>query len=71
LRLLSQEKELNITRIVEKSGVNYKIVKKHLEFLVKIGFLQEKCFGRIKIYRFKQENQNVRALSNLIDLWES
>lgn len=71
LKALAKNSELNISRIVENTGVNYKIAKKHLDFLVSIEFVQEKCFGRIKIYRYRVENQNAKALLNLINLWEN
>ena len=34
-------------------------------------FIQEKRYGRIKIYRFKDENMKARSLKNLISFWEN
>jgi len=38
---------------------------------MKTGLIEEKVFGRIKIYRYRIEDMRARSLRNLIDLWES
>ena len=71
LKLLALNNEMNISSIVSKAGLNHKSVKNHLIFLKGIDFVQEKQFGRIKIYRYKLENLKARALKNLIVFWEN
>jgi len=36
-----------------------------------MNLVQEKHFGRIKIYRYKIENIKARSLSKFINIWES
>ena len=71
LSLLAIENEMNISRIIEKTNLNHKIVHNHLNYLCTIDFVQEKQYGRIKIYRFKTENIFAKALKNLLFFWSS
>ena len=70
IKLLALRDELNISKIVELTGLNHLSVKTHLYFFKEIDFVQEKKFGRIKIYRFKTENLKAKALKNLIKFLE-
>jgi len=70
IKLLALQNELNISKIVELTGLNHLSVKTHLFFFKEIEFVQEKKFGRIRIYRFKSENLKAEALRNLITFWE-
>ena len=70
IKLLAIKDELNISKIVEITGLNHLSVKTHLFFFKEIEFVQEKKFGRIRIYRFKSENLKAKALRNLITFWE-
>ncbi len=69
LALLAKKTEMNISEIIRRTALNHSSVTQHLENLGALGLIQEKKFGRIKIYRFRNENINARALKNLIDLW--
>ena len=70
IKLLALRDELNISKIVELTGLNHLSVKTHLFYFKEIGFVQEKKYGRIRIYRFKTENLKAKALKNLIKFWE-
>ena len=69
LELLALHNELNISEIIRRTSLNHSSVVRHLQYLGDIGFIVEKNFGRIKIYRYRSENINARALKNLIHLW--
>lgn len=71
LRLIALENEVNISRFIKDLKLNHSIVKNHLDYLIKIHFVQEKRFGRIRIYRFIIENPKAKAVKNLIQYWES
>ena len=71
LKILAMKEELNISNIVKNTGLNHSSVKNHIKYLQNINFIQEKAFGRIRIYRLKCENLKVKALKNLIEYWES
>ena len=68
--LMAKEIELNISEIVERCKLNHKSTFKHLQFLTNAGILQEKQYGRIRIYRFRLEEYRNKALRNLVEVWE-
>lgn len=71
LKILATEGELNISEIARRAHINHNSTRYHLNFLVKANMLQEKTFGRIRIYRFRIENIKARAIKNLFDIWEN
>lgn len=71
LKTLAINIELNISAIIDNTNLNHKIVDNHLRVLKKIGIIQEKRFGRIRIYRYKLENLKARSLKKFIEIWES
>ncbi|WXG40713.1 MAG: winged helix-turn-helix domain-containing protein [Candidatus Freyarchaeum deiterrae] len=71
VKILAQEGELNISEIAKRANLNYSTTNQHLNFLKKVGLVQEKIFGRIRIFRFKAENIKAQAIKNLFEIWES
>ncbi|MFW9879560.1 MAG: winged helix-turn-helix domain-containing protein [Candidatus Thorarchaeota archaeon] len=71
LKTLARFEELTISLIIKKTRLNYSCVSKHLNFLNKNNLVQEKKFGRIKIFRYKSENLKARSLKNFIEIWET
>lgn len=71
LDLLIKNNEMNISEIIRRTSLNHSSAVRHLKSLRDLGFIQEKIFGRIKIYRFRSEDINARALKNLISLWST
>ena len=71
LKALALNDELNISLIISKTKLNHSNVIKHLNFLKSFNLIQEKKFGRIKIYRYKSENIKARSLKKFIKIWES
>ena len=70
LKILAKNNELNISLIINKTRLNHSNVLKHLEILKNLNIVQEKKFGRIKIYRYKEENIKARCLKKFIEIWE-
>lgn len=70
LKTLALNEELNISLIISKTKLNHANVLKHLNFLKSVNLIQEKKFGRIRIYRYKTENIKARSLKNFIEIWE-
>ncbi|MFX1260423.1 MAG: ArsR/SmtB family transcription factor [Promethearchaeota archaeon] len=70
LKVLALNNELNISLIISKTKLNHSNVLKHLKVLKSFNLIQEKKFGRIKIYRFKIENIKARSLKKFIEIWE-
>ena len=70
IRLLAECGELNISEIARRTQLNHSATRRHLHFLERAKLVQEKTFGRIKIYRYKVENLRALALRRFIELWE-
>ncbi len=70
LKVLALNEELTISLIINKTNLNYSSVKTHLNHLKNLDLIQEKKFGRIKIYRYRIENIKARSLKTFIEIWE-
>lgn len=70
IAVLAKESELNLSSIINKTKLNHSCVIKHLNVLKSESLVQEKIFGRIKIYRFKTDNIKAKSLKNLLEIWE-
>ncbi|NWF86612.1 winged helix-turn-helix transcriptional regulator [Candidatus Bathyarchaeota archaeon] len=70
VKLLMQMGELNISEIARRLGINHNAASKHLQVLEEEGVLQQKVFGRIRLYRIKENSPKAKAVQNLIEIWE-
>ncbi|MFX1327105.1 MAG: hypothetical protein ACFE91_03045 [Promethearchaeota archaeon] len=70
LKTLALNEELTISLIISKTKLNYSCVVKHLNYLKMVNLIQEKKFGRIKIFRYKLENMKARSFRNFVEIWE-
>lgn len=62
---------MNISEIVKKTRLNHNGTLKHLKFLCACDIIQEKRFGRIRIFQLNQNNLKSRSLKRLIEFWEN
>jgi DNA-binding transcriptional ArsR family regulator len=70
LKILMQVGELHVSEIARRLGVNYKTTNKHLEVLEDEDMVEYKVFGRIRLYRLNESSPKVKAVENLIEVWE-
>ena len=70
LRKLSEIGELNISEIARRAGLNYATTNQHLILLEKHRLIRHKTFGRIRIFRYNEENQRAILIRQLIENWE-
>lgn len=70
LKTLAEEEEMNISAIARIANLNHSTTTQHLEFLTKAGLVQEKRFGRIKIFRYCVEDIKARSLKRLFEIWQ-
>ena len=71
IKELADTHELNISELCRRVGLNHSTTKAHLNVLIDSGLVEEKVFGRIKIYRYRIEDLRARSLRNLFDIWGS
>jgi predicted transcriptional regulator len=70
LRILSEIGELNISEIARRAGLNYATTNQHLQVLEKFRLVRHKTFGRIRIFRYNEENPRAKMIKQLIEFWE-
>lgn len=70
LRILAEIGELNISEIARRAGLNYATTNQHLEILENADLIRHKKFGRIRIFRFSEENPRARMIKELIEFWK-
>ncbi len=70
LKLVSTLGELNVSDISRRIGVNFTATNAHLRVLEDEGILQQRTYGRIRMYRFNQASAKAKAVQSLVELWE-
>ena len=71
LRILVEIEELNISEIARRAGLNYATASQHLQTLANAGLVRHKRFGRIRIFRFNEQDPRSRLIKKLIENWET
>ena len=61
---------LNVSDVARRIGLNYSATDKHLRLLEAESVLEQRTYGRIRMYRFKEGSPKAKAVQNLIDVWE-
>jgi DNA-binding transcriptional ArsR family regulator len=69
-RILAEIGELNISEIARRAGLNYATTNQHLQVLENHKLVRHKTFGRIRIFRYNDENPRARMIKELIEFWE-
>jgi predicted transcriptional regulator len=69
LRILVEIGELNISEIARRAKLNYTTTNQHLQVLETSGIIRHKNFGRIRIFRFNNENPRAKSIKELIEEW--
>lgn len=70
LRILADIGELNISEIARRAGLNYATTNQHLKALEDYQLVKHKKFGRIRIFRYNEENPKAKMIRQLIELWD-
>ena len=70
LKLIERLGELNVSDVARRIGVNFTTTSRHLRILEEEGILQERTYGRIRMYRFNQNSLRAKAVQALIEAWE-
>ncbi len=70
LRLVARLGALNVSDIARRIKLNYSTTNQHLKLLEAEGILQQRVYGRIRMYRFNDESPKAIAVQNLIETWE-
>jgi len=70
LKLIYTLGSLNVSDIARRLRTNFVSTSEHLKVLEVEGILQERTYGRVRMYRFSECSAKAKAVQNLIDAWE-
>jgi len=70
LRILADIGELNISEIARRARLNYTTTNQHLKVLEDHQLVKHKRFGRIRIFRYNEENPRAKMIRQLMELWD-
>jgi len=70
LKLIYQLGQLNVSDVARRLKLNFASASGHLKILECEGILQERTYGRVRMYRFNEGSAKAKAVQNLIDAWE-
>ncbi len=70
LKLINQLGQLNVSDIARRIKINYSLTSEHLKLLESEGILQQRLYGRIRMYRLNESSAKAKAVQNLIEVWE-
>jgi DNA-binding transcriptional ArsR family regulator len=70
LKLIARLGALNVSDVARRVNLNYSTTNEHLKLLEAEGVLQQRVYGRIRMYKFHESSPKARAVQNLIEAWE-
>ena len=70
LKLIYTLGSLNVSDVARRLKMNYASTSEHLKVLQVEGILQERLYGRVRMYRFNEGSVKVKAVQGLIEAWE-
>ena len=70
LKLIYNLSSLNVSDVARRLNANFASTAENLEVLEAEGILQERVYGRIRMYRFNEGSAKAKAVQNLIEAWE-
>jgi DNA-binding transcriptional ArsR family regulator len=71
LKLIYQLGQLNVSDVARRLKLNFASTSGHLKLLECEDILQERKYGRVRMYRFNEGSAKAKAVQNLIDAWEN
>jgi len=70
LKLVYDLGSLNVSDIARRLNTNFSSTSEHLKILAAEEILEERLYGRVKMYRFKEASAKAKAVKNLIETWQ-
>ena len=71
LKLLLEEGQVNITRLVRETGLHHRLVLKHLEDLKDLGIVVERRYKRIRLFEVNLRDPRISTLREIIKTLEA
>ncbi|MFP3144562.1 MAG: ArsR family transcriptional regulator [Caldisphaera sp.] len=62
LKVLMKEGQVNISRLVKLTGLHHDVIVKNMEDLKEMGIVEEKRYGRLRIYMIDLRDPKISGL---------
>jgi DNA-binding transcriptional ArsR family regulator len=69
LTLLSEVEQLHLTEIAKRTEQSYSAAERHLDDLSKAGIVEERDYGRVRLFKLNLTNDRAKLLQELILKW--
>ncbi|HWY27987.1 MAG TPA: winged helix-turn-helix domain-containing protein [Candidatus Sulfotelmatobacter sp.] len=69
LTLLTGIEELHLTEIAKRTEQSYSATERHLDDLSKVGIVEERDYGRVRMFKLNLTNDHAKLLQDLILKW--
>jgi len=66
LKALLENGSMNITRLVKETGLHYRVVLSHIEYLKQLGLVEERRYGKLRIVEVNFGDPRVVALREIL-----
>ena len=70
LKVIYQLGQLNVSDVARRLKLNFASTSEHLKVLESEGILQERTYGRVRMYRLDEGSAKAKAVVALIEAWE-
>ena len=70
LKLIFELGSLNVSDIARRLNTNFTSAAEHLKLLAAEDILEERLYGRVRMYRFKEGSAKAQAVQKLIEAWQ-
>jgi predicted transcriptional regulator len=70
LKLIYQLGQLNVSDVARRLKLNFTSTSEHLKVLESEGILQERTYGRVRMYRFNEGSVKAKTVVALIEAWK-
>jgi DNA-binding transcriptional ArsR family regulator len=69
LTLLSEAEQLHLTEIAKRTDQSYSAAERHLGDLLRAGIVEERDYGRVRVFKLNLTNDRAKLLQELILRW--
>jgi DNA-binding transcriptional ArsR family regulator len=69
LTLLSEVEQLHLTEIAKRTDQSYSATERHLGDLSQAGIVEERDYGRVRVFKLSLTNERTKLLQELILKW--
>ena len=69
LTLLSEVEQLRLTEIAKRTDQSYSATERNLDDLSKAGIVEERDYGRVRVFKLNLTNDRAKLLQELIVKW--